>query len=107
MHVLSYPEARAKLKEIMGSVVNDHAPVVIIRKRGEAVVMVSLADWRAIEETFHLLSSRANSARLRAAIRELERGTPSAEEVWDDFFDAPRVELPDPKQPEVQGREGF
>lgn len=74
MHVLRYSEARAKLKEVMDSVVDDHAPVVVTRKRGEAVVMVSLADWRAIEETLHLLSKPANAERLRGAISELEGG---------------------------------
>lgn len=74
MHVLSYSETRAKLKEVMDSVVDDHAPIVVTRKRGEAVVMVSLADWRAMEETLHLLSSPVNAERLRGAISELEAG---------------------------------
>ena len=74
MHVLSYSETRAKLKDVMDSVVDDHAPVVVTRKRGEAVVMVSLADWRAMEETLHLLASPANAERLRSAIGELDAG---------------------------------
>ena len=74
MDVLSYSETRAKLKEVMDSVVDDHAPVVVTRKRGEAVVMVSLADWRAMEETLHLLKSTENARRLQQAIAELEAG---------------------------------
>jgi len=74
MHVLSYSETRARLKEVMDSVVDDHSPVVVTRTRGEAVVMVSLADWRAMEETLHLLSSPVNAERLRGAISELESG---------------------------------
>ncbi len=74
MDVLSYSETRAKLKEVMDSVVDDHAPVVVTRKRGEAVVMVSLADWRAMEETLHLLTSPTNAGRLRESIAELEAG---------------------------------
>jgi antitoxin YefM len=74
MHVLSYTETRAKLKEVMDSVVDDHAPVVVTRQRGEAVVMISLADWRSMEETLHLLSSPANATRLRGAIAALEAG---------------------------------
>jgi antitoxin YefM len=57
----------------MDSVVDDHAFVVVARQRGEAVVMVSLADWRAMEETLHRLSSLANAERLCAAMDELER----------------------------------
>jgi antitoxin YefM len=72
MDVLSYSDTRAHLKEVMDRVVEDRAPVVVTRKRGEAVVMVSLADWNAMEETLHLISSPANAQRLAAAIGQLE-----------------------------------
>jgi len=72
MDVLSYSDTRARLKEVMDRVVEDRAPVVVARKRGEAVVMVSLADWNAMEETLHLISSPANAQRLAAAIDQLE-----------------------------------
>ena len=58
----------------MDRVVEDDAPVVVTRSRGEAVVMVSLADWNAMEETLHLISSPANAARLTQAIRQLDAG---------------------------------
>jgi antitoxin YefM len=74
MDVMSFTETRAKLKSVMERVVADHAPVVITRQRAEAVVIVSLADWNAMEETTHLLSSPANAERLRAAISQLDQG---------------------------------
>jgi antitoxin YefM len=74
MDVLSYSETRARLKEVMDRVVEDRAPVIVTRQKAEAVVMVSLADWNAMEETLHLLSSPANAARLRDATAELEAG---------------------------------
>jgi antitoxin YefM len=74
MDVLTYSDTRAKLKEIMDRVVEDHRPVVITRQKAEAVVMVSLADWSAIEETMHLLSSSTNADRLRSGIQELDTG---------------------------------
>ena len=74
MNVLSYSETRARLKEVMDRVVEDRSPVVITRQKAEAVVMVSLADWNAMEETMHLLSSPANAERLREAIRQLDEG---------------------------------
>ncbi|MBV8594370.1 MAG: type II toxin-antitoxin system prevent-host-death family antitoxin, partial [Caulobacteraceae bacterium] len=55
-------------------VVADHAPVVITRQRAESVVMVSLADWNAIEETARLFSSPTNAARLMEAVAELDAG---------------------------------
>ena len=75
MDVLNYSDTRAKLKEVMDRVVEDRTPVVVTRKRGEAVVMVSLADWTAMEETLHLLSSPANAQRLAGAISQLDAGS--------------------------------
>lgn len=74
MDVLTYTDTRARLKEVMDRVVEDHSPVVVTRQNGEPVVMVSLADWRAMEATSHLLSSPTNAARLRAAIEQLSAG---------------------------------
>ena len=72
MDVLTYSDTRAKLKEVMDRVVENHRPVVITRQKAEAVVMVSLADWNAMEETVYLLSNPINAGRLREAVRELE-----------------------------------
>jgi len=74
MDVMTYSATRAHLSETMDRVVADRTPVVITRQRAEAVVMVSLADWSAMEETLHLLSSPANANRLRASINELDAG---------------------------------
>ena len=74
MNVLTYSDTRANLKSVMDSVVDDRAPVVVTRQKGEAVVMVSLSDWNAIEETLHLISSPANATRLRSSIAELDAG---------------------------------
>ncbi len=74
MDVLTYSETRANLKDVMDRVVEDRTPVVVTRQRGESVVMVSLSDWNAMEETLHLLSNPANAARLREAISELDAG---------------------------------
>lgn len=81
MDVLTYSDTRAKLKEVMERVVQDRAPVVVTRKRGEAVVMVSLADWNAMEETLHLVSSPANAQRLAEAIRQLDAGEGAEREL--------------------------
>jgi antitoxin YefM len=74
MDVISYSDTRERLKEVMDRVVQDHQPVVISRQKAESVVMVSLADWHAIEETMHLLSSPINAARLKESIDELNAG---------------------------------
>ena len=72
MDVINFSETRANLKSVMDQVVRDRTPVVVSRKNGEAVVMVSLADWNATEETTYLLSQKANATRIGAAIVELD-----------------------------------
>jgi antitoxin YefM len=74
VNALNFSETRKRLKAVMDQVVRDHTPVVVSRKNGGSVVMVSLADWNATEETTHLLSRRANADRLAAAIAVLDAG---------------------------------
>ena len=74
MDVISFSESRANLKSVMDRVVADHSPVVIARQKAESVVMVSLADWNAMEETSYLLSTPANARNLRESIAELDAG---------------------------------
>lgn len=74
MDVLTYSDARANLKAVMDSVTNDHAPVVISRQNGKPVVMISLEDWHAQEETNYLLSNPVNAERLRKSIAQMDAG---------------------------------
>ena len=74
MDVLNYSETRAHLKAVMDRVVEDRTPIVVTRRKGEPVVMVSLADWNGMEETLHLMSNPQNAHRLLEAVQELEAG---------------------------------
>ena len=73
MDVMNYSDARAQFKSVMDRAINDKQEVVVTRKKGEAVVVVSLEAWNSINETLHLLSSPRNAARLRSAITQLGR----------------------------------
>lgn len=74
MDVITYSAARANLARTMDRVCNDHAPLIITRNREQAVVMLSLEDYNALEETAYLLRSPANAQRLLSAIQELNAG---------------------------------
>lgn len=74
MDVITYTDARASLKDVMDRVIYDRAEVVVTRKNREAVVMVSLEEYNAIQETLHLQKSPANVRRLHTAIAELDAG---------------------------------
>ena len=50
MDAISYTVARANLAKTMEQVCNDHAPVIITRKREAPVVMISLEDYQALHE---------------------------------------------------------
>ena len=74
MDVMTYSDARKNLKSVMDRVVDDSSEVIITRRSGRPVVMVSLDDWNSIRETEHLLSSAENAKRLRESIAELDSG---------------------------------
>lgn len=74
MDVINYTEARASLKDVMDRVIHDRVEVVVTRKRREAVVVMSLDEYNAIQETLHLQRSPANARRLQAAVAQLEAG---------------------------------
>ena len=74
MDTLTYSTARANLRSVMDRVIEDREEMIVARRSGGAVVMVSLEDWNAIQETLYLLSTPANAAALRAGIAELDAG---------------------------------
>ena len=74
MDVITYSDARQRLKELMDRVVGDRTEIVVTRQKAEPVVVVSLSEWNAISETLHLLSTPRNAERLISAIRQLESG---------------------------------
>lgn len=74
MRILSSTELRANLASVLDQVTEDHAPVIIHRAKGKPVVMVSLEDWEAMDETTYLLSSPANRASLREALAQAAAG---------------------------------
>ncbi|MGE0385229.1 MAG: type II toxin-antitoxin system Phd/YefM family antitoxin [Gammaproteobacteria bacterium] len=72
MDTLTYSEARSKLATTMDKVCEDHAPVIITRKNSQSVVMMSLDDFQALEETAYLLRSPKNARRLLESIAEIK-----------------------------------
>ena len=51
MDTITYSDARANLAKTMDRVCDDHVPVIITRRNGGAVVMLSLRDYEGLEET--------------------------------------------------------
>lgn len=74
MNAITYTEAREKLATTIKKVCRNHDPVIITRKREDAVVMMSLDDYESLQETSYLLRSPKNAQRLLEAIKELNGG---------------------------------
>jgi antitoxin YefM len=74
MDAITYSTARAKLADTMDRVCEDHEPIIITRNGEQAVVMMSLEDFKALEETAYLLRAPKNAQRLLESIASLESG---------------------------------
>jgi len=81
MKAITYTAARQNLAKTMESVCKDHAPVIITRKTTDSVVIMSLEDYEALEETAYLLRSPKNTRRLIESIAQLEAGRGSEREL--------------------------
>jgi len=76
MHVLTLRQARVDLKQILDDVCWTSEPVVITRKSGDHVVMISLDDYKGMLETMYLLGSPENSSHLCSSIAQFRSGKP-------------------------------
>ena len=74
MASITYTAARENLAATMNRVCEDREPIVITRNRDQAVVMLSLEDYQALEESAYLMRSPANARRLLTSIAALEKG---------------------------------
>ena len=83
MDTITYTSARGNLAKTMAKVCDDHSPVVITRKTAQPVVMMSLEDFEALEETAYLLRSPKNARRLLESVAELEAGKGTEKELMD------------------------
>lgn len=69
-------EARRKLFPLIEQVNEDHVPVEITSKRGNAI-LIAADEYAAWEETAHLFRSPANARRLLDAAEAARRGETS------------------------------
>ena len=70
MEIISYTSARNKFAKVMDKVCDDHSPIVVTRQESNPVVIISLEDYNAMEETLYLLNSPFNAQKLQEAIQD-------------------------------------
>ncbi len=73
MKTLNYTTARQNLAATIDTVIDNHTPVIITKGRDKAVLMMSLDDWNAWQETVYLLRSPANAERVLEATRDFDK----------------------------------
>ena len=81
MNAISYSTARANFASTMDRVCNDHEAVIITRNGEQSVVMISLDDYKALEETAYLLRTPANAKRVLSAMAQLNAGKGAEKEL--------------------------
>jgi antitoxin YefM len=81
MKAITYTAARENLASTMDRVCKDRDPVIITRNRDQSVVMLSLEDFEALQETAYLMRSPANARRLLDSIAAAEGGRVSKHKV--------------------------
>jgi len=72
--ISSYSDVRANLKRYCDEVAEGGEPLIIQRRRGADVALVSVDELVGLEETAHLLRSPKNARRLLEAWAEVRDG---------------------------------
>jgi antitoxin YefM len=67
-------EFRQNIATHFDNVIASRAPLLVTRQGSEALVLIAEGEYESMQETLHLLSTPANSDRLRESIAQLRRG---------------------------------
>jgi len=73
METVNYTDFRSNLKHWFDKAANDLSDIIIKRKSGKDLVLISLDEYNSLKETSYLLTGR-NRDILLNAIKELEAG---------------------------------
>jgi len=73
METVNYTDFRSNLKHWFDKVINDVSDIVIKRKSGKDLVLISLDEYNSLKETTYLLTGKNRNILLNS-INELESG---------------------------------
>ncbi|HHD84003.1 MAG TPA: type II toxin-antitoxin system prevent-host-death family antitoxin [Campylobacteraceae bacterium] len=74
MKVVNFTEARNNLKSLFDAAYQDSEEIIVNRKNGENIVIISLDEYNAMKETEYLLSSPGNRERLLKSLSSARAG---------------------------------
>lgn len=84
MKVITFTEARNKLKAVLDRVISDADYTIITRRDADDAVIMSLDYFNSLLETVHLLKSPANAAHLERSIAQYRQGQVRAKDLIDE-----------------------
>ena len=84
MKSVNFSYTRQNLASTFDFVVDNSMPVMVTRQNKESVVIISMKDYRAMQETAYLMQSHANAKRLNRSISQLEAGLGKKRELLEE-----------------------
>lgn len=83
MNTVTINQAQANLREILERVLENVEPTIVTTETGASIVMLSLDEYNAWQETLYLLSTPANAEYLAKSIAEDKSGYASERDLID------------------------
>ena len=83
MNSITLVQAESNLRYIIQQIVNDVEPTIVTTDTGDSVVMLSLDEFNAWQETLYLLSTPANAEQLMKSIAEDKAGYSAEHQLLD------------------------
>jgi len=84
MDTVSVNQFRDNLKTFVEQVVNNHVPLKVTRRTGEAFVVISADDWEREQETLYVLQNQSLMSQIAASLTthiQKTGYTPNAKEL--------------------------
>lgn len=83
MNSITLVQAESNLRHVIQQIVNDVEPTIVTTDTGDSVVMLSLDEFNAWQETLYLLSTPANAEQLMNSIAEDKAGYSAEHQLLD------------------------
>ena len=74
MEAVNFSEFRENLKGFFDKSYDNHEAIIVTRKEGKNMVVISMEDYNSIMETNYLLSNKANAEHLFKSIEQIKKG---------------------------------
>ena len=74
MNAITTQEAAKDLDALVRSVIQNIEPTIVIAQDGSKVVVLSIEEYNALNETDYLLSNPQNAAKLHRALEQVQSG---------------------------------